>query len=417
MDFFQCVSLSKAQELIADHLKEVGIQKEVVSLPEALGRIVAEDMLAQEDLPPFDRSTVDGFAVRSADTFGANESSPALFMIVGEVAMGESGTLVLQPGQAVSIPTGGMLPVGADAVVMLEYTEQHDETILMILKMVAPGENLVAKGDDIRSRMTIVKRGQKIGPQHIGALAACGWAQIPVAKRVEVAILSTGDELVDIHETPQRGQIRDVNSYALGAMLSEIGCIVKPMGIVKDSFEQFYNALVKALATCQLVVISGGSSVGVKDYTEKAINALGTPGVLIHGVAIKPGKPTIFGMVGQIPIFGLPGHPVAAMTVCQQLVEGAVRFLGGQKQGGDELPILACLGRNIPSVPGRDDFMNVRLSRQDGKYIATPLLGKSGLISTMSEADGTIHIPADKSGLYQGESIEVRLIKNGKASS
>ncbi len=414
MDFFQCMPLSKARDVIADHLKGIIVQSEVVDLPDALGRIVFEDILAQEDLPPFDRSTVDGFAVRSADTFGASESSPALFTIIGEVVMGKNGMMELQPGQAVVIPTGGMLPKGADAVVMLEYTEEHSGNMLMVLKMVAPGENLVTRGDDIQSGTRIVGQGQKIGPSHIGALAACGWAQIPVAKRVKVAILSTGDELVDIHELPQSGQIRDVNSYALGAMLSEIGCLVNPMGIVKDSFEEFYNALVRALASSQLVIISGGSSVGIRDYTEKAINALGTPGVLIHGIAIKPGKPTIFGMVGDVPIFGLPGHPVAAMTVCQQLVKDAVRFLGGEKQGTDHFPLFAYLGRNVPSVPGRDDFINVRLSKEDGKYIAAPLFGKSGLISTMSEADGTIHISVDKSGLYHGESVEVMLIKHSK---
>lgn len=414
MDFFQCISLSKAQELIADQLKEIPIQRERVQLLHSLGRIAAEDILSQENLPPFTRSTVDGFAVRSADTFGASESAPALFMIIGEVIMGKSGTIELKPGQAAVIPTGGMLPKGADAVVMLEYTEEHDGNILMVLKMVAPGENLVAKGDDIEKGTRIVKQGQKIGVQHIGALAACGWAEIPVVKRVNVAILSTGDELVPIYEVPENGQIRDVNSYALGAMLSESGCMVETMGIVKDSFQEFYNALVRALEKSQMVIISGGSSVGIRDYTEKAINALGTPGVLIHGIAMKPGKPTIFGMVAHTPIFGLPGHPVAAITVCHQLVKVAARFLGGQKEKADDFSLFASLGRSVPSAAGRDDFINVRLSKEGANYIATPLLGKSGLISTMSEADGTIHIPADKSGLYHGETIEVMLIKHGK---
>lgn len=411
MDFFQCMSLDKAQHVIAEALAEITVHSETVHLSNALGRVLAEDVMAKEDLPSFSRSTVDGFAVRSADTFGASESSPALFTIVGEVMMGKEARIELQPGQAAVIPTGGMLPAGADAVVMLEYTEKYDVSAVMVLKMVAPGDNLVAKGDDIRTGVMIAAQGQKLAPQHIGALAACGFAHILVNKRVEVAILSTGDELVDIHEPLESGQIRDVNSYALSAMLSEIGCVVKPMGIVKDSFEKFYDALAAAVSTCQLVVISGGSSVGARDYTDKAINALGAPGVLIHGMAVKPGKPTIFGMAGHVPVFGLPGHPVAAMTVCQQLVKVAVRSLMGQKQRTDEFVIPAYLSRNVPSVPGRDDFINVRLSKQDGQYTAIPILGKSGLISTMSEADGTIHIPADKSGLYQGVLVEVRLIK------
>ena len=409
MDFFQCMSLNEARDLIVNHLAGIAVNSEIVHLSDALGRVAAENIMATEDLPSFSRSTVDGLAVRSADTFGANEASPALFVISGEVAMGKDSMIELQPGQAVAIPTGGMLPAKADAVVMLEYTEQHDASILMVLKMAAPRENVVSKGDDIEAGAVIVKQGQKLAAQHIGALAACGWSRIPVANRVEVAILSTGDELVDIHEPIQCGQIRDVNSYALGAMLSEIGCVVKRLGIVKDSFEQFCSALRAAVATCQLVVISGGSSVGIRDYTEAAISALGAPGVLIHGIAVKPGKPTIFGIVGSVPVFGLPGHPVAAMTVCQQLVKVAVGALMGQKQSVDTFGIPAVLTRNLPSVPGRDDFINVRLSKADGKYTATPILGKSGLISTMSEADGIVHITADKSGLYHGEMVEVLL--------
>lgn len=409
MDFFQCMSLNEARDLIIDSLAGIAVNSEIVHLSDALGRVVAADIIAKEDLPPFSRSTVDGFAVRSSDTFGSNEAAPALFMIIGEIAMGKGSMIELQPGQAAVIPTGGMLPAGADAIVMLEYTEQHDASTLMVLKMAAPGENVVTKGDDIRAATIIVEQGQKLAAQHIGALAACGFAHIPVASKVEVAILSTGDELVDIDEPVQSGQIRDVNSYALGAMLSEIGCVVKPMGIVKDSFEQFCHALSAAVSTCQLVVISGGSSVGTRDYTDKAINALGAPGVLIHGIAVKPGKPTIFGRVGSVPVFGLPGHPVAAMTVCQQLVKVAARSLMGQKQSLDTFGIPAYLTRNLPSVPGRDDYINVRLSKREGKYIATPILGKSGLISTMSEADGIVHIPADKSGLYHGEIVEVLL--------
>ena len=414
MDFFQCMSLGKARDLIAQSLAGIVVTNEIVPLTNALGRVVAADIMAKEDLPPFSRSTVDGFAVRSSDTFGSTETAPALFIIIGEVFMGKRSMLELQPGQAVAIPTGGMLPSGADAVVMLEYTEQHDANTLMVLKMSAPGDNVVNKGDDIKEATIIVKQGQKLAAQHIGALAACGWACVPVVNKVEIAILSTGDELVDIHEPTQCGQIRDVNSYALGAMLGEIGCVIKPMGIVKDSFEQFCHALAVAVATCKMVVISGGSSVGERDYTGKAISALGVPGILIHGIAVKPGKPTIFGMIGSVPIFGLPGHPVAAMTVCQQLVKVAARTLMGQKKSVDTFGVPAMIARNVPSVPGRDDFITVRLSKQEGGYIATPILGKSGLISTMSEADGIVHIPAEKSGLYHGEIVEVLLNKNNE---
>lgn len=412
MDFFQCTTLDKAQELIIDSLTGSTVTTERVALMDGLGRIAAEYILAPEDLPPFSRSTVDGFAVRSIDTFGANETSPALFHIIGEVTMGEKTLLELLPGQGVAIPTGGMLPAGADGIVMLEYTEQHDGDTVMVLKMIAPGENVIAKGDDIQAETMIVAQGQKLAPQHIGILAACGWASILVYKRVTVGIVSTGDELVDIHEPVKLGQIRDVNSYALGAMLSEMGCIVKPMGIVKDSFEKFFEVLLTAVSTCQLVVISGGSSVGARDYTEKAIDALGNPGVLIHGIAIKPGKPTIFGVANGVPVFGLPGHPVAAMMVCEQLVKLAIRKLMGQSGGLSVSSVPAYLVRNLASAAGRDDFITVKLSKQDGKYMANPILGKSGMISSMSEADGMIHIPADKSGLYIGDVVEVIITKS-----
>lgn len=412
MDFFQCTTLGKAQELIIGSLHKRKIPTERVELSASLGRIAAEYIFAQEDLPPFSRSTVDGFAVRSADTFGANESSPALFHIIGEVVMGEETLVELLPGQGVAIPTGGMLPRGADGIVMVEYTEKYDADTVMVLKMIAPGENVIAKGDDMQAENMIVPQGQKLAPQHIGALAACGWGSILVYQKVTVGIISTGDELVDIHEPVKFGQIRDVNSYALGAMLSEMGCIVKQMGIVKDNFQKFFEMLQQATATCQLVVISGGSSVGARDYTEKSIDALGSPGVLIHGITMKPGKPTIFGIADGVPIFGLPGHPVAAMMVCDQLVKLAAYKLMGKEKGVDEITIQAQLARNLASAAGRDDFITVKLRKQDGKYLADPILGKSGMISSMSEANGIIHISADKSGLYVGDLVEVRINKS-----
>jgi len=412
VEFMQCIPLDQAKDLIVNSLDGIPVNCEMIHLTDALGRVVAEDIIAQVDLPPFSRSTVDGFAVRSADTFGASEGAPSLFSITGEVLMGEQTAITLCPGEAAIIPTGGMLPAGADAVVMLEYTEQPDVNTLLVLKMVAPGENIVARAEDMPSGAIIVEQGQRLAPQHIGALAACGCKNIKVRNRVEVAIISTGDELVEIDEPLKVGKIRDINSYALGAMLSEVGCDVKRMGIVKDSYDKFLETMAKAVANCQMVVISGGSSVGARDYTVKALDALGTPGVLMHGIAVKPGKPTIYGKVNNVPVFGLPGHPVAAMTICDQLVKLAVRKLMGQKSTSEAVAIPASLTRNVASTPGRDDFISVRLSKQDGKYVADPILGKSGLINILSQADGVMHIPADKSGLYNGETVEVLLIKS-----
>ena len=416
MDFFQYITLDKAQNLILDHLNNGMVGSEKVFLEDALGRIVAEDVVAKESLPPFSRSVVDGFALRSADTFGASETAPSLFLVVNEVVMGKETEMELLPGQAAMIPTGGMLPQGADAVVMLEYTERPGSHTLLVSKMVPPGENVVVRGEDICAGKMIVEQGQKLEPQHIGVLAACGCNRVLVRKKVAVAVISTGDELVDIDRQPEIAQLRDINSYALGAMLSEAGCEIKRMGIVKDSYGDFYETLFQAVSISQLVVISGGSSVGARDYTVKAIDALGTPGILFHGIAVKPGKPTIFGMIGTVPVFGLPGHPVAAMTVCQLLVKLAVRKLLGQKQLTGFFNFSACLTRNVASAPGRDDYVNVKLERQQEKYFATPIFGKSGLISILAQADGIMHIPADKSGLYAGDWVDVLLInrENGE---
>lgn len=413
MDFFQYMPLAAAREKIAASLAGLETGRETVDLPAALGRVAAADIAALEDQPPFSRSSVDGFAVRSADTFGASETVPALLAVVGEIAMGDAADAALRPGQAVAIPTGGMLPPGADAVVMVEHTDRPDADTLLILKVAVPGENVVARGEDIAAGAVILAAGRLIAPQHIGILAACGIARVPVREQPAVAVISSGDELVDIHCAPAGGQIRDVNSYALAAMLTQAGCRVVRLGIVKDNYEDFLAVLSQAVAAHRMVVISGGSSVGARDYTVKAIGSLGAPGVLIHGVAVKPGRPTVFGMVGSVPVFGLPGHPVAAMTVCDQLVKPAVHLLLGRTGGGPPgLP--ASLARNIASSPGRDDFVNVRLDKQHGQYSAEPILGKSGLISTIAQADGVIHIPADKSGLYGGDAVEVTLIRTAE---
>ncbi len=409
MEYFNCISLNEAKQLIGNALDGLMLESEKVSLVEALGRIVAENVVSKEDLPPFSRSTVDGFAVRSMDTFGASEGVPALFDIVDEVAMGKQTFVQLKPGQAVVIPTGGMLPLGADAVVMLEHVERPDDSSLLVLKAVAPGENVVLKGEDISIGRHILKQGQKILPQDIGALAACGYKEVAVRQKPEVVIISTGDELIDVADTPVNGQIYDINSYALAAMLEEAGCIVRRHGIVKDQYEELLAALSQAVLHSNLVVISGGSSVGARDHTVRVLEELGKRDVLFHGMAVKPGKPTIFGMVGKVPVFGLPGHPVAAMTICEQIVKPAVQFLLSQADR-EVYTIPARLTRNMASVPGRDDFIRVQLMKKSNEYWAEPVLGKSGLISTMSAADGIVHIPADKSGLYCEEIVKVELI-------
>ena len=413
MEYLHCMGFDQAQKLICAKLEESFVGAELVELPAALGRITAEEILSTEDLPPFDRSTVDGYAVRSEDTFGASESAGALFSVVGEVCMGQETNLKLHPGEAAAVPTGGMLPAGADSVVMLEYTERPDGETLIVQKTVAPNDNVMTRGEDIAAGACVIGQGTRIMPQHIGLLAACGYHHLWVREKIKVALISSGDELVDIHESPAFGQIRDVNSYSLAAMLTELGCEVERIGIVKDSYEHFLSSLSDAVTYFHMVVISGGSSVGVKDFTVPAMQALGQPGILFHGLAVKPGKPTIFGMAGSVPVFGLPGHPVAALMICGQLVAAAVHRMTGEKPKNAVGGVPAMLTRNIASAPGRDDFIQVRLLKRNEGYAAEPVLGKSGLISIMAQADGVIHIPTEKSGLYEGEQVFVHRTTDG----
>jgi molybdopterin molybdotransferase len=410
MEFFNCVSLNEAYEILKSDFPKRDLEKEKVFLPDSLGRVSTEDIFAPEDLPPFNRSTVDGFAVFSQDTFGASETSPALFLVSGEVVMGQKTELSINHGQAAAIPTGGMMPDAADAVVMVENTEQPDDDTLLVLSPVAPLENVVTAGEDVKKGQLILGCGSLINQSDIGILAACGIFELYVRKKIKVGIISTGDEVVDVSCTPSFGQVRDINSYTLFAMLKETKMNCQPVcyGIVKDSYEELKTVLEKAVSENEIVIISGGSSVGTRDHTVRVIEESGRQKVLFHGLLMKPGKPTILGKVKNTLVFGLPGHPVAAMTVCAKLVKYAADLFAG-RQEKQKFYIMAALTRSIASAPGRDDFLRVKLKFQDGKYLAEPVMGKSGLISTMAGADGIVHVKTDINGLYAGEIVKVEL--------
>lgn len=409
MDFFSCITLHEAEELVRTRIScSAGVKK--IPLTGAVNQISAEDILSGENLPPFHRSTVDGYAVKSGDTFGAEEGTPSLFKVAGEVYMGKPALLSLTSGETAVIPTGGMLPEGADAVVMLEHTERFDGEMVLVGRKVGPGENVIQRGEDISEGYMILPAGHIIRPQHVGLLAACGHTDVLVRSPLKVGIISTGDEIVDIRYKPQPGQIRDVNSYLLQAALAELGYQVQLYGIVGDEYDLLAKTVNDAINECQLVIMSGGSSVGRRDYTVQVINSTGSPGVLFHGVAAKPGKPTIFGLVNRVPVFGLPGHPAAAMTMFTRLVKPALAVLAGRKECSKRM-FPARMVRNIASVPGRDDFISVKVQKIDGQYWADPVFGRSGIVSAMAEADGIVHIAAEVSGLYAGEEIEVELFR------
>jgi molybdopterin molybdotransferase len=384
------------------------VATEPVDLSNVCGRIAAADILADESLPDFPRSIVDGFAVRGTSTFGASETNPAYIAIGGKVDMGKVPRFSIGPGEAARIPTGGMLPDGTDSVVMVEHTGVLDETTIEIYRSVAPGQNCIGIGEDYQKGAVLVSGGQVLRPQHAGVLAAFGRTEINVYRRPMVGIISTGDEIVDVTDTPAPGQIRDINTHTIAGLVTEAGGVPVPYGIVADHFDALSAHCDLALKECDTVLISGGSSVGTRDYTVEVIGAFETSEIMVHGISISPGKPTILAAVGGQAFWGLPGHVVSAMIVFDRIVKPFIRHIGGLRPAfGSELKIPATLRRNVPSVHGRMDYVRVKLASENGVLQADPLLGKSALIHTIAQADGLIEIDKNTEGLDKGDEVQV----------
>ena len=379
--------------------------RELVSLGEAMGRCVAEDIAATEYVPDFDRSTVDGSAVRAQDTFGCTDAIPAILPLQGEVFMGQGAAFSLNPGECVAVPTGGAVPVGADSVVMVEYTEDYGDGTVGISKSAAPGQNMIFRGDDVYPGKVILEKGRVLSSQDIGALAAIGRVQVPVCRKLTVGVISTGDELVPPETVPGPGQVRDVNSPMLQAMLSSFGVNVINYGIVVDNEALLSETVHKAVEECDAVLLSGGSSVGVKDAACRIIESMGE--LLLHGIAIKPGKPTILGKAGSKPLVGLPGHPVAAYFITKLFVLPLLSRLMGRKQ--ESYTTTARVTESIGANHGRAQYQCCRLERRDGVLYAYPIRGKSGLITTLAGADGYFCIDRDCEGLPKNAEIQVTI--------
>ena len=384
-------------------------QTEFVSLVDAMGRVLAEDIASSEYVPDFDRSTVDGYAVRAKSTFGCTEAIPAILPLQGEILMGACAGFVLGAENCAAVPTGGAVPQGADSVVMLEYTENYGDGTIGVLRSVAPGENMIFRGDDVYPGKVILQKGMVLCSQDIGALAAIGCVQIPVVKKLTVGVISTGDELIPPEVTPGPGQVRDVNSPMLEAMLTSFGVNVINYGIVIDDEARLSDVVHKAASECDAVLLSGGSSVGVKDAACRIIESMGR--ILLHGIAIKPGKPTILGKTGSKPLVGLPGHPVAAYFITKLFVLPLLSRLMGRKQ--KSYTTTAKLTENISANHGRAQYHCCRLERKNGELFAHPIRGKSGLITTLAGADGYFCIDRDCEGLPQYAEIQVTITSGG----
>ncbi|MBI4699050.1 MAG: molybdopterin molybdotransferase MoeA [Nitrospirae bacterium] len=384
----------------------------VVALALSANRIISRDIVSPENLPGFDRSTMDGYAIRASDSFGATDGYPSYLKVTGEVLMGECPSFEIGKSETARIATGGMLPKGADSVVMFEQTNVINEEMIEVLKPTATGENVIQSGEDCKKGETVMTKGHKIRPHDMGALAGLGITKIWVYELPKVAIIATGDEVVPASQDVMPGQVRDINSYSLTGLVETHGGSAVIKGIFRDNYEDLMKAAGDSLKEADIIIITGGSSVGTKDVTAKVINDLGKPGVLFHGVSIKPGKPMIGGIVDGKPLFGLPGHPAAVIVCFELFIKPVLRTLSGETETLNHRfrkTVQAKLSKNISSGAGREDHVRVLLEEKNGELYAIPILGKSGLITTLVKADGTVVIPLRKTGLEQGTEVEVEL--------
>jgi molybdopterin molybdotransferase len=405
------VTAEEALRLLLDNIPRTSLGEETIALEDALARVCSRDIVSPEDLPPFPRSTVDGFAVKAEDTFGATETMPSYLNVSQEIFMGERPAFSLSKGTVARIPTGGILPAGADAAVMHEHVQPVDAAMIEVLVPVVPGENVIHAGEDVKRGEIVVRAGRRLRPQDIGVCAGLGLTGIAVCGRPMVSILSTGDEIVPAREIPEAGQVRDINSYVLSGMITNAGCVPVKKGIFRDDYEEIRSAIEASMKDSAAILVSGGTSVGTKDMVARIITDIGKPGLLFHGVSLKPGKPMMAGVVDGVPVFGLPGHP-AAVGICFDIFVGPVleRLSGlGEPLRDRRRTVRARLSRNVSSPQGREEHVRVMLEERAEGLWAVPVPGKSGLITTLVKADGTFVIPLNRNGVEKGELIEVRL--------
>lgn len=414
-EFFNVMPPDEARRLMFDQLS-TRLPVEIIQTQSALDRITAGAVYAPHPLPAFRRSTMDGYAVRAADTFGASGTLPAFLSVIDEVPMGAAPNASPGLGEAVIVHTGGMLPDTADAVVQIEHTQSITASQMLeppfeieVLRAVATGQNVLQVGEDVKTGAEILGPGHLLRPQDLGGLLALGITSVSVSAQPRVSILATGDEVIPPGQATGPGQIRDINSYTIAGLAIKAGGRPILGGIIEDEFETLLAAAANALESSDMLVMSAGSSVSVRDITVKVIDSLGEPGVLLHGVATRPGKPTIVGVVGGKLILGLPGNPVSAMVQFDMFGVPAIYRLQGVRRLPQRGVVWAKLAGNIASESGREDFVPTRLENKDEGLSAIPVFGKSNLIYTLVNAHGLIRVPLNKGGLLAGEQVEVRL--------
>lgn len=422
-EFFNVLPPDAARSLLFQHLPDV-LPVETIPVATAVGRVTAVSIHAPHHLPAFRRSTMDGYAVKAADTYGASASLPAFLQVVAEVPMGKAADAVLHTGEAAIVHTGGMIPETADAVVQVEHTQMLSTRLPMdsdqpaipafpfeieVLRAVAVGQNVLQVGEDVRQEAQILPAGHWLRPQDLGGLLALGITEVAVTRQPRVGILATGDEVIDPSQTAVPGQIRDINSYTVAGQVQQAGGVPVFGGIIPDKFAALQAAAANLLTETDMLVMSAGSSVSIRDMTVAVIEGLGKPGVLLHGVATRPGKPTIVGAVAGKPVLGLPGNPVSAMIQFDMFGVPAIYRLQGLHTMPRRGFVWAQLTQNIASESGREDYVPTRLTAGESGLLATPVFGKSNLIYTLVHADGLIKVPLNKGGLVAGDMVEVRV--------
>ena len=378
----------------------------------ARARVLADELRSAVDLPHFHRAAMDGYAVIAKDTFGASQSLPAYLKLAGVVEMGKEAAQPLTPGTAMRISTGGMMPPHADSVVMVEYTDETDAGLVEIHRGVSPWQNVIQIGDDIKKGELVFPRGRRLRAHDLGALTGVGIASIPVFKKPRIALISTGDEIVDVESEPRPGQVRNINQHSLAGLIEECGGELKDWGVIRDDRTALRDAIAGALEWSDLVLLSGGSSMGAKDIALETILSFPDAQFVFHGISIAPGKPTIFAKACGKPVLGLPGYPVSALVIFDLFAAPLIRRLGGENLDVLEKfsrSVRAVLKTNVASQIGREDYVRVVLERSPAGLLAAPLPSKSGAIFTLVKADGMVRVDMNQDGLEQGEEVEVIL--------
>jgi molybdopterin molybdotransferase len=407
--FFKVLAPKEALRLLLT-VEPVG--SETISSVRARGRVLAEDLYSKVDLPHFHRAAMDGYAVKAKDTFGASQSLPAYLKLAGVVEMGKEATQTLTKGEAFRISTGGMMPPDADAVVMVEYTDETDGGLVEIHRGVSPWQNVIQIGDDIKKGEAVFSQGRRLRAHDIGALTGVGFSSITAYRRPRVALISTGDEIVDADTDPKPGQVRNINQHSLAGLIEEAGSELKDWGVIRDDRESLTEAIGAALEWGDAVLLSGGSSMGAKDIALETILSFPDSEFVFHGISVAPGKPTIFARACGKPILGLPGYPVSALVIFDLFGAPMLRRLGGESREALQRftrTVRAKLKTNVASQIGREDYVRVVMEADGASFVATPLPSKSGAIFTLVKADGMVRIGMNQDGLEQGEEVEVIL--------